>query len=144
MKIKDQVIVTIECDAIGKGRPKFSTVGGYPKAYTPKKTKQQEELIKYEFIRQAGPNYTNRECPVYVSIEVGYRIPKSTSKKKTAEMLENYDIVLKKPDLDNVVKLILDALNGIAYRDDSQIIALDATKAWMVVPQTTITIVYYE
>ena len=48
--------------------------------------------------------------------------PKSISKKKRAEMLEGKIWPAKKPDSDNIAKVVLDALTGIAYHDDTQII----------------------
>lgn len=140
--MKNKVEISIKTDAIGKGRPKFALVGGHAVAYTPKKTKEQEEFIRHEFIKHAGTDHADYEGTVRIFIDVGYQISKSKSKKEQEFMRKNYWNVKKKPDLDNVIKLILDALNGVAFKDDSQIISIDATKSWMDDPITFIRLTY--
>ena len=56
--------------------------------------------------------------------------PKSTSKKKAQQMLAGELHVMKKPDIDNIVKVVADALNGVAYKDDIQIVFVAAKKAY--------------
>ena len=52
------------------------------------------------------------------------------SKKKTQQMLAGELHVMKKPDIDNIVKVVADALNGVAYKDDTQIVFVAAKKAY--------------
>jgi Holliday junction resolvase RusA-like endonuclease len=63
-------------------------------------------------------------------ILIGCSIPKSYSKKKHALCVEHKIAPAKKPDVDNILKAIFDALNGYAYADDSQIIKIKAEKIY--------------
>lgn len=73
-------------------------------------------------------------------IEVSMPIPKSTPKKKKAMMLDGKIQPTKKPDLDNIAKIISDALNGIAYNDDKQIVHLKVTKKYNKTPHVKVNI----
>lgn len=104
----------------GKGRPKFSTIAGHAKPRTPDETVFYENLIKTEYRNQAGVKFPD-DAPLDVRIFAFYSIPKSVSKKKRKAMLDLTIRPTKKPDADNLCKVVCDALNGIAYRDDAQI-----------------------
>ena len=107
---------------MGKQRPKF----GKGFTYTPKKTVSYENYVKLIFQEKYGqPNLTGQ---IKACIKVYFDIPKSTGKGKKAEMLLNLIRPAKKPDCDNIAKIILDSLNGIAYADDKQIISLSVEK----------------
>ena len=106
----------------GKGRPRFRKNGP---TYTPGETLTYENLIAWEY-KQAGGKLLNRN--VFISINAFYKIPKSITKKKR-EMIEKGIVrPTKKPDIDNVIKVVLDALNGVAFRDDTQVISVNAMK----------------
>lgn len=68
--------------------------------------------------------------PLEVQITAIYEPPKSTSKREKARMLSGELLPTKKPDADNIAKVVLDALNGVAYRDDSQIVRLMVKKEY--------------
>ena len=124
---------------VGKGRPKFSTFGGYPKAYTPVKTVNYENLVKIAF-QQTGEQPFERETQLRADITAFFPIPKSVSKKKREEMNRGLLMHTKKPDCDNIAKSILDALNGLAYYDDSQICELSVYKMYSDEPRAEIVI----
>lgn len=63
--------------------------------------------------------FLEREKPVTLRIIARYLPPKSVSKKRKFDMLEGRELPLKKPDMDNIVKVVADALNGVAYHDDT-------------------------
>ena len=65
-----------------------------------------------------------------VIITASFLPPKSASKRKKVEMLEGKIYPTKKPDIDNILKVVLDALNGLAYRDDSQVISCTVLKTY--------------
>lgn len=69
--------------------------------------------------------------------------PKSVSKKKQKQMLEGEILPLKKPDMDNIVKVVVDALNGVAYHDDTQVILVSAKKAYSAMEGLDITVEEY-
>ena len=102
----------------GKGRPRFARIGKFVKTYTPEDTINYENWIKTCFI-QAYPSFTPLETPLMVKVFAKFVKPKSN--KMSAPMT--------KPDIDNVIKC-LDALNGIAYKDDKQIVNMTAVKYW--------------
>ena len=111
----------------GKGRPRINTTTAI--AYTPTKTKEYEELVKQYFIiknRCAKP----LEGRLEVTIRAHFGIPKNTSKKQKEEMLNNNISPVKKPDIDNIAKIILDALNKLAFNDDNQITKLSIEKVY--------------
>ena len=68
------------------------------------------------------------ECPLEIKIKTFYAIPKSFSKKKQQAALDSQIRPTTKPDIDNVVKCVCDALNKVAYNDDTQVIRLSAEK----------------
>ena len=123
-----EVTFIIPGEVVGKGRPRFSTYGKFVKAYTPEKTATYENLVKLMYGETAkGERFTDDEA-LLIEVDAYYEVPKSASKKKAAEMLAGRIRPTKKPDLDNVLKIICDALNGVAYRDDTQIISARITK----------------
>jgi Holliday junction resolvase RusA-like endonuclease len=111
----------------GKGRPRVNTNTGV--AYTPTKTKEYEELVKqYFWIKY--PRVNRIEGRTSVKIIAYFGIPKNTSKKDKENMLNNAISPTKKPDIDNITKIILDALNAIAFKDDNQITKLEIEKQY--------------
>ena len=66
--------------------------------------------------------------PIKASIEAYYTIPKSKSKKIKEQMRKGILRPTKKPDLDNLAKALLDSINGIAYKDDAQVVELSMSK----------------
>lgn len=109
----------------GKGRPRFT--GRI--AYTPKKTAVYENLVKLAY-REKYKDFTFGTAPVVMTVEAHLSIPKSVSKKKKQQMQDGEILPTKKPDFDNIAKIIGDALNGIAYHDDSQIVGFQFLKRY--------------
>lgn len=129
---------TIPGEPKGKGRPRFLKNG---RTYTPNITTGYENLVKLTF-KQAYPDDMpfTKDIPLMVSIRAYFTIPKSASKKKTA-LMKSADIYpTKKPDTDNIAKIVLDSLNGIAYHDDSQIVGLYLVKLYDDTPRVEIEI----
>ena len=113
--------------AIGKARPRFSYKMG--RMYTPSATQKFEQKVKNAFLEK----YTLKELsdkPIKAVIIAEFEPPKSISKKKRLELIEEVIDYTKKPDIDNISKIILDALNGIAYKDDNQISKLEVIKRY--------------
>lgn len=117
----------IEGKPAGKGRPRFKRMGNFVQTYTPEKTAAYEKLVRLRF-QNAGGVIT--EKPVRIKIVACFAPPKSARKKQKAEMLANRILPAKKPDCDNIAKIILDALNQIAYKDDSQVVELSVKKKY--------------
>lgn len=120
-----KIAFTVPGEPQGKSRPRFDSIRH--RTYTPTKTKQYEELIAYCY-RFAGGNLF--DGPVTVTVLACYAVPTSISKRKQALLLAQEEPVKRKPDIDNVTKAVLDALNHIAYNDDKQVISLVAAKCY--------------
>lgn len=102
----------------GKGRPRFSRAGNFVRTYTPAETAAYENLVALEYQAVGGELL---EGPVEVYVTAWYPIPKNLSKAKRAEMDRGLFVPHSKPDADNVLKAVLDGLNGVAYKDDTQV-----------------------
>ena len=118
----------IEGKIKGKGRPRFTSYGRFVKTYTPTETASYENLIKLQFKISCGDWYS--ELPLKMKITAIHGIVKSASKKDRAKMLDGDLKPTKKPDADNIVKIICDALNGVAYKDDTQVVELEIKKVY--------------
>lgn len=110
-----------------KGRPRFSNHGGFTKTYTDKKTRLYEMLVRDAYMTKIG-NPDPMKVEIEVEINAHFGIPKSASKKKREAMINGKIRPTKKPDTDNIAKVILDSLNGIAFDDDKQVIKLLVNK----------------
>lgn len=107
--------------AIGKERPRYN-----PKTkrmYTPTKTSSFEEKVKWAFKAKYNVETELSTRPFKAKIIAVFEPAASLSKKKKEELLFKIDYT-KKPDVDNIAKIVLDSLNGLAYKDDSQVSAL--------------------
>lgn len=114
-------------DIKGKARPRVNTYTS--QAYTPTNTKDYEMLIK-QYFKVKYPRYVPLENRVFVKIVAQFKIPKNTSNKNAENMLNGNISPTKKPDIDNIVKIILDALNNMAFKDDNQITKLEIEKIY--------------
>lgn len=124
----------------GKERPKFARRGNYTKTYTPKKTLQHEKEVVAAYMEIAKGRKFEKGTPLDIRIIAYYPIPKSTSKKKQREMLEHRLRPTVKPDLDNVAKLVYDALNGVAWHDDNAIVDTQVRKFYSDMPRVDVSI----
>ena len=138
MKLKYEI--EIEESITGKARPRMNTYTG--RAYTPTKTKNYEYLVRQIFVYKY-PQYKPIEGRVTMTIIAYFEIPKSTSKKKEAEMLANIISPTKKPDADNIVKIVLDAMNKFAFKDDTQVTKLEIEKKYSRTPRIYVKIEEY-
>ena len=118
------MIFFVEGQPQGKARPRF-TRAGHP--FTPKKTVAYEEQIRDCFLEANGKKLP-ADCYVAVSIRAVFEIPKSYSKKRKENCANGIERPAKKPDADNIIKAVLDALNGVAYEDDKQVVSVRCTK----------------
>ena len=124
--------------ARGKERPRVNTMTR--QAYTPQKTKFYEDTIKYMFLKKYGVKTKPSEKEIALKIIATFEPPKSLSKKKRQELIDGEFGYLHKPDTDNIAKAILDALNGVAYKDDNQVANLLVIKKYGVTDNVEITI----
>jgi len=116
----------------GKGRPRFRRIGNFVSTYTDAKTKIYEALVK-EAAQKAMGSSEPLETPLAFYCYIRLPIPKSYSKKRTEACLSGSELPTKKSDIDNYCKSIMDALNGVVYLDDSQVVHMVATKKYDIV-----------
>jgi Holliday junction resolvase RusA-like endonuclease len=127
--------VTIPGTARGKGRPRATRTG---RVYTPSATVNAEAWVKACAVQQIGQPVLTTPLAVSVGIEVA--VPASWPKKRRDAALSGDIRPTGKPDLDNSIKLLMDALNGIAWRDDAQVVRLIAGKRYATDARTVIEI----
>ena len=127
-------------DPQGKARPKFSNVHGHAIARTPKKTVEYENLIRTEYWLQCKNLRFADDAPVGIIVKAYYSIPKSVSKQVRAAMIAGDIMPTKKPDADNVLKVVADSLNQVAYKDDAQIVSATFHKYYSEAPRLEVSI----
>lgn len=120
-------------EPVGKGRPRVTARGGkFAHAYTPKKTKDFEDAIRFEFMAgncEQMPVY-KRDTPLVAEMTFAFEVPKSYSKKKREACLNGEIRHTRRPDTDNIVKSVLDALVGYAIEDDASVVKVVAEKKY--------------
>lgn len=131
---------TVLGEPVGKSRPKFSTFNGHAMAYTPQKTVNYETLVKLSYQQQCNDKPYDKDIPLRAEITAYFPMPKSTSMKRKKMMLDGQIRHTKKCDADNLAKAVLDALNGIAYYDDSQVCELSVSKLYGDNPRVIVSI----
>jgi len=128
--------ITIPGKPIGAHRPRVTTSGSFARAYMPQAHADYLKVVRASAISQwAGQPL---EGPVEVVMQAGFQPPKSTSKRKAAAMLNQLHD--RKPDADNVAKIVLDGLSGIAFVDDNQVAILKIVKFWTATPGVEVTV----
>lgn len=135
-----RVEFTIHGAPQGKGRARTvrNRATGRSMSYTPEKTVEYENLVRMEYQAQCGGTWFGEKTAICAAIAAHYQIPVSESKKRSDLMELGFIRPVKKPDCDNIAKVILDALNGIAYRDDAQIAALSVQKYYSDEPKVKV------
>ena len=129
---------TVPGQAVGKQRPRFSRKSG--RTYTPEKTVNYETLVRLSYQQQVDAEPFERDKPLSLKLEIYQQIPNSVSKKKREAMIGKKMLPTKRPDIDNVIKSVLDAVNEIAFHDDSQIVKIYAVKYFGEYPEVKVTI----
>lgn len=124
------VYVTIPLEPQPKLRPRFRVVRGRVFTHTPYQTKAFENQVAALYLEKAKGGMFESHKPLQVKLYFGMTVPKSFSKKKRADIENDLLLHTVKPDLDNLTKSVLDALNGVAWYDDAQIVDLQVRKGY--------------
>ena len=133
MKIK----FIVEGEPKGKERPRFGNRG---QVYTPDKTTTYQNQIKFAYYEQCGNVKFPEDNQLELFVKAYYKIPKSASKKRKVAMLSEQIRPTKKPDGDNILKAVADALNGVCYKDDKCLIKMSIEKFYSDVPRIEVTV----
>jgi Holliday junction resolvase RusA-like endonuclease len=123
-----KIFFTVDGEPVAKARPKFVIAKGFPIAYTPEKTRIAEKTIRDTAVMFYRCVPTTK--PVEVNLVFHKSVPKSWSKKKQQEALDGLILPQMKPDIDNYIKTVFDALNGVVWVDDSQVCSVNAKKKY--------------
>lgn len=141
-----EVRFVVEGEPTGKGRPRFVTrynpvtKKSFGQAHTPKETLVYENLVKVEYSAQTDGFRFDDAAMLDMRVLAFYGIPKSKSKKIKEKMIKGEIRPTKKPDCDNVLKIIADSLNMVAYKDDTQIVDAQIRKFYSERPRVEIII----
>jgi Holliday junction resolvase RusA-like endonuclease len=124
---------------VGKGRPRAARRGRHIQLYTPEKTASYESLVAtaaHGAMRGAAP--IKGAC--HVEMDIRLLVPMSWSAKKRNQALEGLVFPTKKPDMDNVLKAVFDAINGIVWEDDVQAVYVQAVKRYSAIPGVSVNV----
>lgn len=124
MDMGRKVEFTIAGEPVAQGRPRFSNRGGFVRAYDPAKSREAKNHVKY-CAKEIMVDVEPLTGPLHMRAEFGIMMPKSMERKRTPRSREWR---VKKPDLDNLLKLVKDACSGIVYLDDNTIVQVTARK----------------
>lgn len=130
-----EIVFTVPGEPRGKGRPRFSRTGH---TYTDSETVAYERTIAAWYRRAHGAFRWPVEAFLEVEVVAYLPIPKSATKAQRAGMEAGTILPSRKPDVDNVVKVVLDALNGVAYKDDARVYRALVTKYYGTDPRLEI------
>ena len=121
----------------GKARPRATVMHGRVRMYTPDATAQYEALIAWCWRQAHG---TQKSGPVRIEIEARFAPPKGYSRSKRESCLRGELRPTCKPDGDNIAKAVADALNGLAYVDDKNVVEFAVSKIWAAEPGLMVTV----
>lgn len=125
--------ITVKGSLHGKDRPRFNKDTGA--VYTPRPTREYEQLVAQCYRMQGGRNWLDQ--PVIVEIVAFYAMPKANPGRRNKMLIGELRPTIK-PDADNIAKIIMDALNGVAYNDDKQVVGLSVKKRYAEEPKVII------
>ena len=120
--------ITVPIEPVAQGRPRASTRGGFVKMYDPPKSREYKKQVKL-ILEQHKPSKP-LETPLRVKMTFNRQYLKSFTKKQLKQAEDGFLMPVSRPDLDNYAKAMLDAMNGIIYKDDSQIVSLTLEKKY--------------
>ena len=124
----EQVVFEVPGKPQGKGRPRATVIAGKAHMYTPGPTASYENKIMLCYQQHhAGVRFA---APIALQVNAYFAVPKSYPKKKAELCIRNILRPTCKPDMDNIVKAVADALNGVAYHDDSGIVEIRVAKRY--------------
>ena len=135
-------------EPMGKQRPRATSFGGHTHIYTPSKTLSYEARFAHEF-KEKYPEAKPLTGPLRVEVFAFFGLKKSDYNSRGGPIthglakMEEYELPTKKPDADNILKSDLEGLNGLAFVDDSQVVAVNVQKRYDLTPSVTVAVWEY-
>lgn len=144
MRIFDQgieamIVIQIPGVPVGKGRPRFARRGAFVQTYSPEKTQNYEAVVRMAAM-DAMQGRPPLDVPLRVNLDIVMPVPASFSRKKRDAALADDIRPTTKPDVDNVMKGVLDAMNSIVWVDDKQIVSGTFEKRYGLTPCVIVTV----
>lgn len=139
MEQRGGLLFTVPGQPQGKGRPRIGKVGAHARMFTPQKTVAYEGLIAHA-AQEAMKGRAPLLGAVSVTLDIRCQVPASWSKKKAQEALAGRLHPTTKPDIDNTEKAVFDGLNGVAWKDDVQVVDVGKRKRYSDTPGVTVRI----
>lgn len=137
----NKIEFTVLGEPFGKQRPQFAKRGNFVTTRTPQKTVNYETLVQLSYMEKYKKMYFDVDEPLCITIRAFKSPPSSgVSKKKRLAMLQHKIFPTKKPDWDNIGKIIGDSLNSVAYPDDKQIVDAHIYKRYSENPRVEVEI----
>jgi Holliday junction resolvase RusA-like endonuclease len=133
------VVFTVPGQPYGKGRPRIGRVAGHARMFTPEKTANYENLVKL-FAKQAMAGAPLIEGALQVDMAIECQIPASWSGAKQKRAAACEIVPTTKPDIDNVIKAVFDAMNGVVWKDDVQCCSVCVSKRYSLTPGVTVSV----
>jgi Holliday junction resolvase RusA-like endonuclease len=133
---------TVYGEPVAQGRPRATTINGHIRMYDPKKSSDFKNYVRLVASEHRPDKLL--EGPISLTVKVYKKTLKSFSKKKIAAAESGQLRPTSKPDVDNYVKGVKDALKNVIWKDDSQVVDLHISKWYSETPRVEITIVPLE
>jgi Holliday junction resolvase RusA-like endonuclease len=119
---------TVYGEPVAQGRPRLTTIAGRARAFDPRKSRDYKQLVAQVAQQHAPPALLTG--PLILVLHVFRPIPKGFNKRKRANALDETLRPTTRPDLKNILAGVEDALEGVLYRNDSQIVGYGDTGKW--------------
>lgn len=126
-------------EPVAQGRPRFSTINGHAQAIDPSKSREFKRVLS-AIAREKMAQRPPMQGPLCLYLQVTRVPPKGWAKYRRRDAIEFREGICSKPDLDNYIKIVLDALNGVVFPDDSSVVKICSSKRWSDRPGMTIRI----
>ncbi len=145
-EVQKRLILKILGTPLAKQSARFVALGkGQIRSFQKKEVVEKERNIAYDIKSQLPENFVLFDTPIFVNMILIFTPPASLP-KKTLKTIEEGNLVPKdkKPDIDNLQKTLLDAMQGVVYTNDSRIYSMSASKFYGKIPQIWLEIIVYE
>lgn len=129
---------TVYGEPVAQGRPRFTTAGKFPRAYDPKKSRDYKDYVRLAASEHAPDELLDE--PLMLEVTFYRPTPKGYGKKKAVDAENGLVLPVTKPDIDNYLKGVKDALKGVIWRDDNCVTDVIMRKRFSSRPRIEVTV----